>query len=94
MKDNIKLPTKKIANLIDNLIDRRDSNWKDKLLSKEGPKPIHELHNEYYKELEESERRLENEEPYDRYSTSRGPRSGQQVLYYEKKSVNPVFQGF
>jgi len=94
VKDNIKLPTKKISNLIDNLIDRRESGWKDKLLSKERPKPIHELHNEYYKELEESERRLENVEPYDKYSSSRGTRGGQQVLYYEKKAVNPVFQGF
>lgn len=96
LKDNIRLPTKKIATLIDNLLDRRRNDWKDKLLSNEGPKTIHELHTEYYKELEEQDKRLmENEDLYDNRYSNRGNKSNQkQQVYYERKDKDqPVFQG-
>ena len=83
----MKLPTKKISTLIDNLIDRRENGWQDKLLSKEGPKTIHELHEEYFKEIEEIEKRHENAD-YDNRNyggSSRGGGGGQKVVYYEKK---------
>lgn len=66
-------------------------------MSKEGPKTIHELHKEYFKEIEEAERRLENSDVYDNRSSNRGGnRGGQQMIYVEKKNQNqnPVFQGF
>lgn len=97
LRDNIRLPTKKIATLIDNLLDRRSNDWKDKLLSNEGPKTIHDLHTEYYKELEEQDKRLmEGEDLYDnRYSSNRGNKSNQKQVIYEKKDKDqPVFQGF
>lgn len=73
-------------------MDRRKYDWKDKLLSGEGPKTIKELHNEYFKELEDQDKRLQEEEPYDHRYSNRGPRGGSKVVYYEKKET-PVFQG-
>lgn len=102
MKTNLKLPTKKISTLIDNLIDRRENNWRERLLAKEGPKKIKDLHDEYFKEIEEIEKRHENDDPYDnRYQGGRGG----SVVYYEKKGSNmggkgqkpapkPVFEGY
>ena len=82
------------------MVDRRNADWKDKLLSKEGPKTIKELHNEHVKEQEQIQKEIEifKAESYEDNRYNRGYRgsreSGREMIYVEKKAANPVFQGF
>lgn len=76
--------------LIENLTERRNDDWKDKLFSNEGPKKIADLHEEIKKEQEEiykSAMEYKEKYPYDNYS-----RQTPQRVYQQRPVAK--FQGF
>lgn len=71
--------------LMENLLERRDDGWKDKLFSNEGPKRIAELHEEIKKELEEqykSAMESRDKYPYDYKNNN--------TKYYQVKDTKQV----
>jgi len=84
LKDDIPNLSNRMQLLIENLMDRRNDGWRDKLFSNEGPKKIAELHEEIKKEQEESYKsamEFKDKHPYDNYGKTR---------VYAKKEVARV----
>lgn len=67
-KDDLESLSSRLKLLIENLIERREDGWKEKLFGNEGPKKIADLHEEIKKEQEEnykSAMEYKDKHPYD-----------------------------
>ena len=87
LKENMSNLSSRMKLLIENLMERRSDNWKDKLFSNEGPKKIDELHEEIRKEQEENYKNAmdyKDKHPYD---------NNYKTKVYQQKQVARV-QGF
>ncbi len=80
----------RIRLMIENLIERRKENWKDRLFANEGPKKIEQLHNEYEREQQEIDQRASEfaEKERENYSYTRRTNTS----YFSKESKQS-FQG-
>ena len=69
---------------MENLLERRDDGWKDKLFSNDGPKRIADLHEEIKKEQDEQYKSLmesRDKYPYDYKNNTK---------YYQVKETKQV----